>query len=60
MGVVLSKAEKEFLEALKAGDISGYNANYRRQLKFKILKKQRGLTSDLLLINEVIDKLQEL
>jgi hypothetical protein len=57
---VLSRAEREFLENLKAGKINQYNANYRRVLKFKILKKRHSLTSDLLLINEVLDKLQEL
>lgn len=60
MGVVLSKAEREFLLNLKAGKINQYNANYRRVLRFKILKKRKALTTDLLLVNEVLDKLQEL
>jgi hypothetical protein len=60
MGVVLSKAERAFLLKVKAGKASDINANYRRVLKHKILKKRRDLTDDLLLINEVLDKLQEL
>ena len=60
LGVVLSKAEREFLLKLKAGKESQYNANYRRVLKHKILKKRKSLTDDLLLVNEVLDKLQEL
>ena len=60
MGIVLSKAEREFLEKLRDGRVEEYNANYRRVLKHKILKKRNTLTDDLLLINEVLDKLQEL
>lgn len=60
MGVVLSKAEREFIQKLKEGQINQYNANYRRVLKFKILKKRKALTDDLLLVNEVLDKLQDL
>jgi hypothetical protein len=36
------------------------NANYRRVLKFKILKKRKELTGDLVRINEVLDQLQEI
>ncbi len=57
---MLSAAEREFLEKLRDGRVGEYNANYRRVLKHKILKKRRKLTADLLLINEVLDKLQEL
>jgi hypothetical protein len=57
---VLSKAEREFIDSIKSGNIDDYNANYRRVLKFKILKKRKTLTDDLLLINEVLDKLQAL
>jgi hypothetical protein len=58
--VVLSKAELEFLEDLKKGDISKYKPVYIRTLKHRILKKHRQLTHEALLINEVLDKLQEL
>ena len=37
-----------------------YSANYRRVLKYRILRKRRSLTDDLLLINAVLDKLQSL
>ena len=57
---MLSKAEREFIQKLKDGKVDDYNANYRRVLKFKILKKRKSLTEDLLLVNEVLDKLQEL
>jgi hypothetical protein len=58
--VVLSKAERKFLEDVKKGDISDYTPVYKRQLKHNILKKRKALTDDLLLVNEVLDKLQEL
>lgn len=57
---MLSKAEREFLENLRTGKVSQYNANYRRVLKHKISKKRESLTADLLLVNEVWNKLQEL
>lgn len=57
---MLSKAERQFLEDLKRGDLSRYSAVYRRQLKYKILNKRRALTDDLLMINAVLDKLQTL
>jgi hypothetical protein len=57
---VLSRAERTFLKALKNKDLGGYEANYRRVLKFKILKKRKKLTDDLLLVNEVLDELQAL
>ena len=37
-----------------------YSPNYRRVLKHRILGKRKTLTNDLLLINEVLDKLQSL
>jgi hypothetical protein len=58
--VVLSKAEREFLNDLQKGKIEGYSAAYKRQLKHRILGKRRELTDDLLLVNAVLDKLQEL
>lgn len=60
MGVVLSKAERKFLQKLQKNRIEGYTANYRRVLKFKVLKKRKALTDDLLLVNAVLEKLEEL
>ena len=57
---VLSKAEREFIDSIKNKELDNYNANYRRVLKFKILKKRKTLTDDLILINEVLDELQSL
>jgi hypothetical protein len=57
---VLSKAERDFIEGIKNKKLGSYNANYRRVLKFKILKKRKTLTDDLVLINEVLDELQSL
>ena len=58
--VVLSKAERKFLEAVKSGSLDEYSPVYKRQLKHNILKKRKTLTSDLLLVNEVLDKLESL
>lgn len=58
--VVLSKAELAFIHALKKGDIDKYEPTYRRTLKHRILKGHKRLTFEALLINEVLDKLQEL
>lgn len=58
---MLSDAEREFLTKLQKGqDIGSYSAAYKRQLKHRILSKRRALTDDLLLVNAVLDKLQEL
>jgi hypothetical protein len=58
--VVLSKAERRFLEAIKRDDLGEYTPVYKRQLKHNILKKRKALTTDLLLVNEVLDKLESL
>jgi hypothetical protein len=59
--IVLSEAEREFLVKLQKGqDITKYSEVYKRQLKHRILNKRRALTEDLLLVNAVLDKLQEL
>jgi hypothetical protein len=58
--VVLSKKERQFLEAIKKGDISEFPPVYKRQLKHNILKKRKRLTDDLLLVNEVWDKLESI
>ena len=57
---MLSKAERDFIYDLKKGDLEKYNLNYKRVLKFKILKKRKALTNDLLLINDVLEELESL
>ena len=57
--VALSKKERKFLQDLRKGDLSSYLSVYRHQL-YNILKKRKGLTEDLLLVNDLLDKLQEL
>jgi hypothetical protein len=60
MRVVLSKAEKEFLEKLIRGDISGYSYHYRKVFKRRILDKRKDLVDDVALITKAEDKLQAL
>ena len=60
MKVVLSKAERKFLEDLDRGNIKNYSYEYRKLLKHRILKKQKALTDEALLISKLLDKLQEL
>lgn len=55
---MLSKAERDFIDDLKKGDMKKYSLNYKRVLKFKILKKRKSLTNDLLLINDVLEELE--
>lgn len=55
---MLSKTERRFLEDVKKGDLGSYSAVYRRQLKHNILKKRKQLTQDLLIINEILDRLE--
>jgi hypothetical protein len=50
----------KFVRDLKKGDVNRYDPTYRRTLKHRILKKHKRLTFEALLINEVLDKLQEL
>jgi hypothetical protein len=63
--IVLSKAEKEFIDILnkQKGEETikhEYTIDYIRQLKHRILKKRKVLTDDLVLVNQVLDKLQAL
>ena len=44
----------------KAGKLDLYSEVYRRQLKHRILAKQKTLTDDLIAVKEVLDKLQEI
>ena len=57
---VLSKAEREFIADLKRGTLDKYSEVYKRQLKHRILVKRKALTDDLVAVNEVLDKLQDL
>ena len=54
---MLNKAELKFFEDLKKGNIENYDINYVRKLKHTILKKHKRLTYEILLLNEVLDKL---
>ena len=63
--IVLSRAEKEFIDILnkQTGEEMikhEYTIDYIRQLKHRILKKRKELTNDLVLVNQVLDKLQSL
>jgi hypothetical protein len=60
MKVVLSKAERKFLEDLEQGKIEQYSYEYRKLLKHRILKKHKGLTDDALLISKLLDRLQQI
>jgi hypothetical protein len=55
---MVSESERKFLKDVKNGKIGDYSANYRYVLKHRILGKRKTLTNDLLLINEVLEKLQ--
>jgi hypothetical protein len=56
---MLSKAQREFIEKLRreGEDLvkNKYSIDYVMQFKFRILKKRRLLTDDLLAINAVLD-----
>lgn len=58
----LSARETEFIQRLLKGENvkEHYPAVTVRQLKFRLLNKRRLLTDDLLLLNKVLDKLQDL
>jgi hypothetical protein len=58
--VVLSKNELKFLQDLKNDNMQDYKRNYARVLKHRILRKHRQLAHEALLIDEVLDKLQDL
>ena len=60
MRLLLSKAEREFLEDLIKGQISKYSYHYKKVLKRRILNKRKDLTDDLHLITKAEDKLQSL
>jgi hypothetical protein len=60
MRLLLSKAEREFLEDLIKGKIEKYSYHYKKVLKRRILKKRKDLTDDLHLITRAEDKLQSL
>jgi hypothetical protein len=60
MRVVLSKAERIFLQSLIKGKLEKYSYHYRKVLKRRILNKRKELTEDLHLITLAEDKLQYL
>lgn len=59
MNVVLSKAERKFLEDLDKDDISKYSYQYRQVLKHRIMKKHKSLTDEALLISRLLPKLEK-
>lgn len=60
MRVLLSKAERDFLENLIKGKVDDYSYHYKKVLKKRILDKRNELTDDLHLIRRAEDKLQGL
>lgn len=60
MRLLLSKAERDFLENLIKGKIDKYSYHYKKVLKRRILDKRKELTDDLHLIRLAEDKLQSL
>ncbi|HZA68056.1 MAG TPA: hypothetical protein VE548_00020 [Nitrososphaeraceae archaeon] len=58
MRLLLSKAEREFLQDLIKGKIDKYSYHYKKVLKRRILNKRKDLTDDLHLITLAEDKLQ--
>ena len=60
MRILLSKAERDFLENLIKGKIDKYSYHYKKVLKRRILDKRKELTDDLHLITQAEDKLQAL
>jgi hypothetical protein len=57
MVLVLSNAERKFLEDLEKGNLKEYSYQYRKLLKHRIIKKHRLLTEDALMISKLLDKL---
>lgn len=60
MRLLLSNAERDFLQNLIKGKIDKYSYHYRKVLKKRILDKRKDLTEDLHLITQAEDKLQAL
>ena len=58
--MVLSKKERQFLEDLEKDNLDGYSYQYKKLLKHRILKKQRELTEEALLISKLYKRLVEL
>jgi hypothetical protein len=57
---MLSEAERAFLKDVSKNNLKQYSSNYRYVLKHRILNKRRRLTDDLLLINSILDKLENI
>jgi hypothetical protein len=60
MPMLLSKAERDFLDNLIKGKIDEYSYHYRKVLKKRILDKRKELTDDIHLITKAEDLLQNL
>jgi hypothetical protein len=60
MPVLLSRAERDFLENLINGKVDGYSYHYKKVLKRSVLDKRKELIEDLHLITLAEDKLQNL
>jgi len=60
MRLLLSKAERTFLQNLIKGKVDSYSYHYKKVLKRRILDKRKELTEDLHLITKAEDKLQSL
>ncbi len=60
MAMLLSRAEREFLQKLLKGQITDYSYHYKKMLKRRILNKRKVLTDDIHLISKAEDKLQGL
>jgi len=60
MRLLLSKAERTFLQYLIKGKVDSYSYHYKKVLKRRILDKRKELTEDLHLITKAEDKLQSL
>jgi hypothetical protein len=60
LGVLLSRAEKKFLEDLLADKLEGYSYIYQRMLRKRILAKKMSLAEDIYLITRAEQRLQNL
>ena len=52
MAMLLSRAEREFLQKLLKGQITDYSYHYKKMLKRRILNKRKVLTDDIHLISK--------
>lgn len=57
---MLSKFELKFIRDLRKGNLYDYDNDYIRSMKHRILAKYRMLSREVLLIDEVLDRLKTL